>query len=99
VRNRLKVQSAVQNAKAFLAVRDVFGSFDKYVWRFVDGAPVRNRPRKPEDVPASTPVSDALSKDLRKRGFRFVGTTICYSYMQAVGMVDDHLVTCFRAQP
>lgn len=99
VRNRLKVQSAVQNARAFLAVRDAFGSFDAYVWRFVDGAPLRNRPRKPEDVPASTPVSDALSKDLRKRGFRFVGTTICYSYMQAVGMVDDHLVTCFRAQP
>lgn len=99
VRNRLKVESAVANAKAFLAVQREFGSFDEYVWRFVNGAPVRNRPSRPDEIPATSDVSDRLSKDLRKRGFRFVGSTICYSYMQAVGMVDDHLATCFRARP
>jgi DNA-3-methyladenine glycosylase I len=96
VRNRAKVYGTVTNARAFLDVQDAYGSFDAYVWRFVDGAPVRNRWRRGTELPASTPLSDALSKDLRKRGFSFVGTTICYSFMQAVGMVDDHLMTCFR---
>ncbi len=96
VRNRAKVCGTVTNARAFLRVRDEFGSFDAYVWRFVDGKPVRERRRTSADIPASTPLSDALSKDLRKRGFTFVGTTICYSFMQAVGMVDDHLASCFR---
>jgi DNA-3-methyladenine glycosylase I len=96
VRNRLKVESTVTNAKAFLAVRREFGSFDAYVWTFVSGAPIVNRRRTMSDVPARTPESDALSRDLAKRGFRFVGSTICYAFMQAVGMVDDHLVDCFR---
>ena len=96
VRNRAKVLSTVENARAFLRVQDEFGSFDAYAWRFVDGTPVRGKRRSSADLPASTPLSDTLSKDLRKRGFRFVGTTICYSFMQAVGMVNDHLVTCFR---
>ena len=93
VRNRLKIESAVTNARAFLAVQKEFGSFDAYVWRFVGGRPVVNRGRK---VPASTPQSDALSRDLKKRGFRFVGTTIMYAFMQAVGMVNDHESGCFR---
>src|SRR5690348_16500816 len=93
VRNRLKLQSAVTNARAFLAVQKEFGSFDAYVWRFVDGKPRVNRGDK---VPAKTAESDALSKDLLKRGFKFVGSTICYAYMQAVGMVDDHAPDCFR---
>ena len=93
VRNRLKLQSAVTNAKAFLAVQKEFGSFDAYVWRFVDGKPRVNRGDK---VPAKTAQSDALSKDLLKRGFKFVGSTICYAYMQAVGMVDDHAPYCFK---
>lgn len=96
IRNRAKVYSTVTNARALLAVREEFGSFDEYVWRFVDGTTVRNKWRRSAQIPASTPVSDALSKDLRERGFSFVGTTICYSFMQAVGLVDDHLVTCFR---
>ena len=96
VRNRLKVESAVRNAKAFLRVRDEFGSFDTYVWRFVDGVPLRNRWKTSADIPASTPLSDTLSKDLCKRGFGFVGTTICYSFMQAVGMIDDHVLSCFK---
>ena len=96
VRNRMKVESAVRNAKAFLLVQDEFGSFDGYVWRFVDGTPLRNRWKSSAEIPASTPLSDALSKDLRKRGFGFVGTTICYSFMQAVGIVDDHVLSCFR---
>ena len=96
VRNRLKIGSAVQNAKAFLAVQDQFGSFDDYVWQFVNGKPRVNKWRSLKQVPASTPQSDAMSKDLRKRGFNFVGSTICYAFMQAVGMVNDHLVTCFR---
>jgi len=99
VRNRAKVFSAVTNARALLAVREEFGSFDGYVWRFVDGRPIVARRRTPGDVPSSTPVSDALSKDLRRRGFAFVGTTICYSFMQAVGMVNDHLESCFRRRP
>jgi DNA-3-methyladenine glycosylase I len=98
IRNRLKVGAAVQNAKAFLAVQAEFGSFDTYAWRFVDGQPRLNHRRSSKDVPASTPESDALSKDLKKRGFTFVGTTICYAFMQAVGMVNDHLVSCFRHQ-
>lgn len=98
VRNRLKIASAVTNAQAFLAVQREFGSFDRYIWRFVDGMSKRNRPRSSKDVPASTPESDAMSKDLRKRGFRFVGSTICYAFMQATGMVDDHLAACFRSR-
>jgi DNA-3-methyladenine glycosylase I len=96
VRNRLKVASAVANAKAFLAVQKEFGSFDAYLWPFVGGKPIRNRFKAMKDVPARTAESDALSKDLRKRGFNFVGSTICYAFMQAVGMVNDHLTTCFR---
>ena len=96
VRNRLKVQSAVSNARAFLRVRDEFGSFSAYQWRFVDGRPIRNRWRSLEEVPARTPGSDAMSRDLKKRGFSFVGSTIIYAHMQAVGMVNDHLAGCFR---
>ena len=96
VRNRLKIESSITNARAFLDVQEESGSFDAYVWRFVDGKPRDNAIRKPGEVPASTPQSDALSKDLKKRGFRFVGTTICYAFMQATGMVNDHAVDCFR---
>jgi DNA-3-methyladenine glycosylase I len=96
VRNRLKIASAIDNAKAFLTVQDEFGSFDEYLWRFVDGHPIQNAWKSTGDVPASTSVSDAMSRDLKKRGFRFVGSTICYAYMQATGMVNDHLVGCFR---
>jgi DNA-3-methyladenine glycosylase I len=96
VRNRLKVESTVSNARTFLTVQREFGSFDAYVWRFVGGAPLVNRRRASRGVPARTERSDALSRDLRQRGFRFVGTTICYAFMQAVGLVNDHLVTCFR---
>jgi DNA-3-methyladenine glycosylase I len=95
IRNRLKVDAAVTNAQAFLGVQKEFGSFDRYVWQFVDGKPIRNRRRTMADVPATSPESDALSKDLKKRGFRFVGSTIIYAFMQAVGMVDDHLNSCF----
>ena len=94
VRNRLKVAGAVRNARAFLAVQKEFGSFDAYAWRFVGGKPLVNMRRTPNDVPATTPQSDAFSKDLKKRGFTFVGSTILYAFMQAVGMVDDHLVRC-----
>ena len=97
VRNRLKVESTVTNGKAFLAVQREFGSFDAYVWGFVGGAPRVNRRRALSDLPARTEESDALSRDLSKRGFRFVGSTICYAFMQAVGMVDDHSVDCFRS--
>jgi DNA-3-methyladenine glycosylase I len=96
VRNRLKVASTIDNARAFLAVQAEFGSFDAYVWGFVDGRPIQNSWRTMSEVPASTPVSDTLSKDLKRRGFRFVGSTICYAFMQATGMVNDHLVTCPR---
>jgi DNA-3-methyladenine glycosylase I len=96
IRNQLKIESAIKNAKAFLAVQQAFGSFDKYVWKFVDGAPVVSGWRSLKQVPARTVMSDALSKDLKKRGFNFVGSTICYAFMQAVGLVNDHLVTCFR---
>jgi DNA-3-methyladenine glycosylase I len=94
VRNRLKIASTISNAQALLAVRAEFGTFDAYVWSLVPGAPIRKPPRAP--IPASTPESDAMSKDLKKRGFRFVGTTICYAFMQATGMADDHEVGCFR---
>jgi len=94
VRNRLKVAGAVRNAKAFLDVQKQFGTFDAYAWGFVGGRPKVNRPQKPAEVPATSPESDAFSKGLKKRGFTFVGSTILYAYMQAVGMVDDHLVTC-----
>ncbi|MGE5465930.1 MAG: DNA-3-methyladenine glycosylase I [Ignavibacteria bacterium] len=96
VRNRLKIEAAIANAKAFLAVQEQFGSFDAYQWRFVDGRPIQNAWRTMSEVPASTPVSDALSKDLKQRGFKFVGTTICYAHMQAVGLVNDHLTDCVR---
>jgi DNA-3-methyladenine glycosylase I len=96
VRNRLKIESTVSNAKAFLAVQREFGSFDRYAWRFVEGRPLRNRFELQRDVPPRTAISDAMSKDLKKRGFRFVGTTILYAWMQAVGLVNDHIVTCFR---
>jgi DNA-3-methyladenine glycosylase I len=96
VRNRLKIESTVSNARAFLEIQNEFGSFDAYVWRFVGGHPKQSSLRSMRDIPVSTAESDALSKDLKKRGFRFVGTTICYAFMQAVGMVNDHLTTCFR---
>ena len=95
IRNRLKIDAAVSNAQAFLAVQKEFGSFNRYVWQFVSGKPKLNRRRTMADVPATSPESDALSKDLKKRGFRFVGSTIVYAFMQAVGMVDDHLSGCF----
>lgn len=94
VRNRLKIDGTVKNAKAFLAVRDEFGTFDRYIWQFVGGRPIINQPRTMKDVPATSPESDAMSRDLKKRGFTFVGSTICYAFMQATGMVDDHLVGC-----
>lgn len=96
VRNRLKVASAVSNAQAFLKVRDEFGSFDAFVWRFVEGKPKQNLWSKPGEVPARTAESDAMSRELMRRGFRFVGSTICYAFMQAVGMVNDHSADCFR---
>ena len=96
VRNRLKIASAVTNAQAFLSVQREFGSFDRYIWQFTGGKPKRNRWRAMQQVPAATLESDAMSKDLKRRGFRFVGSTICYAFMQATGMVNDHLVTCFR---
>ena len=96
IRNRLKIASAIQNAKAFLKVQDESGSFDRYIWQFVTGRPRINRWRSSKQVPASTPQSDAMSKDLKKRRFNFVGSTICYAFMQAVGMVNDHLVDCYR---
>jgi len=96
VRNRLKISSAVGNAKAFLRVTEEFGSFDRYIWRFVDGKPRVNSRKSPRQVPAKTAESDAMSKDLKARGFNFVGSTICYAFMQAVGIVNDHLVKCFR---
>jgi DNA-3-methyladenine glycosylase I len=96
VRNRLKIAATIDNAKAFLKVRQEFGSFDKYIWQFVGGKPKVNSWRQRKHVPAKTAESDAMSKDLQKRGFRFVGSTICYAFMQAVGMVNDHAVDCFR---
>ena len=96
VRNRQKIEAAIANARAFLKIQKEFGTFDRYVWEFVGGKPIVNRWRKHSDVPATSTVSDALSKDLKRRGFKFVGTTICYAFMQAAGMVNDHLVDCFR---
>jgi DNA-3-methyladenine glycosylase I len=96
IRNKLKINAAIENARAFLKVQEEFGSFDAYVWRFVDGRPRQNACKTHKKVPAKTPQSDAMSKDLQKRGFRFVGSTICYAFMQATGMVNDHLVGCFR---
>ena len=96
VRNRLKIRSAVGNAKALLAVQNEFGSFDDYIWRFIGGKQIRNHWKSLAEIPASTPVSDAMSRDLIKRGFKFAGSTICYAFMQAVGMVNDHTVDCFR---
>ena len=96
IRNRLKIDAAVQNARSFLAVQEEFGSFDAYLWRFVDGSPKQNAWKSMKQVPATTPESDALTKDLKRRGFKFVGSTICYAFMQAVGMVNDHLAGCFR---
>ena len=96
VRNRLKMQAAVKNARAFIRVRNEFGTFNRYIWQFTEGNTVHNRWRKLSDVPANTPLSDTVSKDLKQRGFTFVGTTICYAFMQATGMVNDHLLDCFR---
>jgi len=96
IRNRLKIASAISNARAFLAVQNEVGSFDKYIWSFVDGRPIANRIKESSQVPVKTEVSDAICKDLKKRGFNFVGSTIMYAFMQATGMVNDHLVSCFR---
>lgn len=96
VRNRLKIESSISNARQFLAVQDACGSFSNYLWRFVDGAPVQNRWRRQSQVPATTPLSDAISKDLKRRGFRFVGSTIIYAYLQATGLVNDHIIRCHR---
>jgi DNA-3-methyladenine glycosylase I len=96
VRNRLKIESTIRNAQAFLKVQKEFGSFDRYIWQFVGGVPIKNPLRSTKDLKAETDESRAMSKDLLKRGFRFVGPTICYAFMQAVGMVNDHLVSCFR---
>jgi DNA-3-methyladenine glycosylase I len=96
IRNRQKIAAAISNARAFLTVRDEFGSFDEYIWRFVDGRPIQNRLQSMNDVRGTSKESDALSKDLKQRGFKFVGSTIVYAHMQAVGMVNDHLIMCFR---
>jgi DNA-3-methyladenine glycosylase I len=96
VRNKLKINAAVSNAKAFLRIQKEFGSFDRYIWQFIQGRPIRNYRKRLSDIPSSTPESDAMSKDLKKRGFTFVGTTICYAFMQATGMVNDHTIDCFR---
>ena len=96
VRNRAKVEAAVRNARAFIAVQDEFGTFDTYIWGFVGGRPKVNKWRRVEQLPATTPISEAVSADLRKRDFRFVGPTVCYSHLQAAGLINDHLVSCFR---
>jgi DNA-3-methyladenine glycosylase I len=96
VRNRLKIASTIQNAQSYLKIKDEFGTFDTYIWQFVGGKPVVNSWQNMSEVPAKTPVSDAMSKDLKKRGFNFVGSTIMYAFMQACGLVNDHLVSCFR---
>ncbi|HTM09112.1 MAG TPA: DNA-3-methyladenine glycosylase I [Verrucomicrobiae bacterium] len=98
IRNRLKIESAIKNARAFLAVQKEFGSFDRFIWQFTGGKSRRNRFRKLKDIPARTPESDAMSRELKRRGFTFVGSTICYAHMQATGMVNDHLVGCFRRE-
>ncbi len=96
IRNRRKITAAIANARAFLDVRDTFGSFDRYIWQFVDGVPIQNAWKNASRIPAYTPISTAMSKDLKKRGFTFIGPTICYALMQAIGMVNDHTVDCFR---
>ncbi len=96
IRNRLKITAAINNARSFLEVQEEFGTFDEYIWGFVDGRPIQNRLKRMQDLPATSKESDALSKDLKQRGFKFVGSTIVYAHMQAIGMVNDHLVTCFR---
>jgi DNA-3-methyladenine glycosylase I len=96
IRNRLKISATITNARAFLQLQKEFGSFDNYIWQFVKGKTIRNSWKKITDIPSNTPESDAMSKDLKRRGFKFVGTTICYAFMQAVGMVNDHVVGCFR---
>ena len=96
IRNRLKIEAAVTNAKAFLNIQEQFGSFDRYSWQFVDGTRIVNRWKRLQDIPASTPLSDTFSRDLKERGFKFVGSTIIYAHMQAVGMINDHLKSCFR---
>lgn len=98
IRNRLKVASAPINARAFLEIQEAFGSFDQYIWNFVDGSPVQNSWKTLSELPASTPLSDKVSKDLKKRGFKFVGTTIVYAHLQATGIVNDHLIDCFRRE-
>lgn len=98
IRNRLKIASAIENAKAFLRVQKEFGSFDRYLWQFTGGKPLRDRRRSLKDIPVRTDLSDVLSRDLKLRGFRFVGSTICYAFMQAVGLVNDHVTGCFRAK-
>ncbi len=96
VRNRLKIRAAVENAQAFLAVQKEFGRFDRYIWQFTGGVPIQNRWRRTDQLPSRSEQSDAMSKDLAKRGFKFAGSTICYAFMQATGMVNDHLVSCYR---
>jgi DNA-3-methyladenine glycosylase I len=96
IRNRLKVNAIITNARAFLRVQEEFRGFDGYIWQFVNGRPIQNSWKKMTEIPSSSPASEAMSKDLRKRGFKFVGTTICYAFMQAVGMINDHVVGCFR---
>jgi DNA-3-methyladenine glycosylase I len=96
VRNRLKIAAAISNAQSFVKIQDEFGSFDSYLWQFTGGKPIRNAWQQLSEIPANTPVSDAVSRDLKVRGFRFVGSTICYAFMQAVGMVNDHVISCFR---
>jgi DNA-3-methyladenine glycosylase I len=96
IRNRLKIESVITNAKAFLEVRKEFGTFDNYIWRFVDGTPIKHRRRSIKKIPSTTRISDSMSRDLKQRGFRFVGSTICYSFMQACGLVDDHVARCFK---
>jgi DNA-3-methyladenine glycosylase I len=96
IRNKLKINATITNARAFLQLQEQFGSFDHYIWQFVNGRPIQNSWKKMTDIPSSTPESAAMSKDLQKRGFKFIGTTICYAFMQAVGMVNDHVVGCFR---
>ena len=96
VRNRLKVEAAVNNARRFLEVQNEFGSFDRFIWQFVDGKPKQNKWRSLVDIPTTTPESDTMSKELKRRGFKFVGSTICYAHMQATGMVNDHITSCFR---
>ena len=96
IRNQLKIRSAISNAKAFMKVQEEFGSFSTYIWEFVDGKPILNTPKTLKEVPATTPLSDAISKDLKKRGFKFVGSTVIYAQMQATGMVNDHVEDCFR---